>query len=127
MIDLVMEGKLTKVEIAKQIQCSRQALYDWLEDDEVKAEMDKRLQGIRTETQKRFTHQLKPVVDELYNIALHATGARERKDACIYLINRVLGTPKDTLNISDEKSENIEDILAAFNKIVSEEDEEDNE
>ncbi len=121
-IDLLIEGKTNKTDISILVGVSRKCLYDWLEDSEVQAELDRRLQAIKTQGEKKIMSQLEPVVDELFRIALTAPNARERKDACIYLCNRVLGTPASTTHVvsEDVKDENI-DILAAFEEAIERE------
>lgn len=120
LVQLMLQGVTNKTVLKDKIGCSRQSIYDWLNEEEVQAALDKGLTQLQTQVAKKITSQLEPVVDELYDIALHATGTRERKDACIYLINRVLGTPKDTLNVDDNRDENLVDVMATFNRIVAE-------
>ena len=121
LIDLLIEGKTTKVDIAAIIGVSRQAIYDWLADPEVAAELDKRLQAVRDQTVKGITAKLEPVVEELYKIALSAKDTRSRKDACIYLINRVLGSPTSNLNAynSNNYAEDITNTVAEFKAFMS--------
>ena len=42
MIDLLMEGNIEKTEIEKEIGVHRQTIYDWLKEEEVLAEYDRR-------------------------------------------------------------------------------------
>ncbi|MDF1496328.1 helix-turn-helix domain-containing protein [Caproiciproducens sp. CPB-2] len=121
LVDLLIEGKSTKTDIAKLLDVSRTCIYDYLDDPEVQAELNTRLTAIRDQSQKKFVAQLDPVIDELYKIALTATDTRSRKDACIYLINRVLGTPTNNSNITDERNQDEDiDILAAFESVTGE-------
>lgn len=121
-IDLLIEGNTNKTDIAKLIGVSRQCLYDWLDDPQVKAELDTRLQAIRNDCTKKFNAKLEPVIDELYKIALTGTDVRTRSLACQYLINRVLGSPTANTNITDErKTEDNIDVLSAFEEVNKEE------
>lgn len=117
LVDYMLQGITSKTELAKLIGVSRQAIYDWLSNDEVMAQLDEGLIRVQTQVAKKISSQLEPVVDELYKIALTGANARERKDACIYLINRVLGTPKGTLNLETDKDETEVDILAAMESV----------
>lgn len=89
LVGLIVEGATSKTDIAKLLGVSRQSVYDYLSDPLVQAEIDMRLTEIRTQSEKKIISKIDPVIDELYRIALTG-GTRERKDACIYLINRVL-------------------------------------
>lgn len=115
MIELVLEGKYTIVEIAKIIPCSRQSIYNWLDEDDVKAEMDIRLQRVRKHSVDRFTSQLEPVIDELYKMAMTAE-PRVKVQACKYICDRVLGTPSNNVSIDDnrENKTSEDDIQLAF-------------
>lgn len=121
MIELVLEGKYTIVDIAKMIPCSRQSIYDWLALEEVKAEMDIRLQRVRKHSVDRFTSQLEPVIDELYKMAMTAE-PRVKVQACKYICDRVLGTPSNNVSIEDNRDSitSEDDIQAAFKAALDE-------
>lgn len=122
LVDLMLEGVTSKTILAQLIGVSRQSIYDWLSEPEVVAALDNGLTRVQTQVAKKISSQLEPVVDELYKIALEATGTRERKDACIYLINRVLGTPKDTLSVNEVDGKSDIDILSVLNDADDEQD-----
>ena len=122
MIDYIIEGNLDKTEIAKTLDVSRQTIYDWMKDDEVIAEYDRRLQASRTDSNRRLQACLNPLLNKLYNIAMYSKSARDSKDAAVYLVNRVLGTPKESISVQDNNDESI-DPLAIFNQIISNADE----
>lgn len=121
-VELTVEGKTSKSDIAKLLGVSRTMVYNYLDKQEVQAEIARCLNDIRTQSEQKIVAQIEPVIEELYRIALTG-GTRERKDACIYLINRVLGTPKALLDIDDKREDNTDvDILAAFDSVVGGED-----
>lgn len=101
-IDLLIEGRTSKTDMAKLIGVHRTSLYDWLEEDAVQAELHRRLQLIKNQGEKKIASQLEPVIDELFRIALTATDTRSRNNACQYLVNRVLGTPTSNVSVDSE-------------------------
>ena len=116
MIDLLMEGNIEKTEIEKEIGVHRQTIYDWLKDEEVLAEYDRRLNDNRTKCNRQLQTWLDPLLHKLYFIAMNGA-TRDSKDAAIYLVNRVLGTPKETMTV-DKATESKVDPLAMFEEIV---------
>jgi hypothetical protein len=48
-IEMLVDGELPKTQIATRIGCSSQALYQWSDNDEFKADLDKRFTIIRTD------------------------------------------------------------------------------
>ena len=117
MIDLLMEGNIDKTEIAREIGVHRQTIYDWLKEEEVLAEYDRRLNDNRTKCNRQLQTWLNPLLRKLYFIAMNSTSARDSKDAAVYLINRVLGTPHEIMTVDKADNQKI-DPLAMFEKIV---------
>lgn len=119
-IDLIIEGKTSKTDIGTLVGVSRQMIYEYLKDPEVQAELNARLSEIRNQSVKTFTAKLEPVIDELYRIALTGSDIRSRNNACQYIINRVLGTPRATLEMDDKREDDSDiDVLAAFDAVVN--------
>jgi len=101
-IEMLVDGELTKVEIAKRIGVSRQALYNWLDDEEFRAELDRRLQGIKSFVQKRIDAKLEFVIDKLYELATDNSNKRVQAQVLQYLADRALGKPSSKLDITAE-------------------------
>lgn len=119
-VEMMVEGQTTKTDIAKILDVSRQTLYDWLDNPEVVAEIDKRLTAIRTQADKQIKSHLTPVVSELLKLALTCTDSRTKNNACQYLINRVLGSPTSNVNVASEVdiSENTNNVIEEFKAFV---------
>lgn len=115
-IELLIEGRKTKQDIAKIVGIHRTVVYDWLKDSEFIAELDKQLHEIRTQTEHKICGMANAVADELYNIALTSKDVRTRNSACQYILDRVLGKPTSTTSVNAVVSDNSEtiDILAVF-------------
>lgn len=101
-IELLADGELPKTEIAKRIGVSRQALYDWLNDDEFKIELDNRLQGRKVLVQKIIDSKLEFVIDKLFDLATNTKNARVQAQVLQYLADRALGKPSSTMSIIAE-------------------------
>lgn len=89
--------------VAKLSGVSRQALYNWLDDDEFKAELDRRIQEIRKQGEQRIASKITTYISELEKIALTGKSEKNRSDALQYLINRDLGAPTSKIsNITND-------------------------
>ena len=120
-IELLVEGKLTKTDIAEKIGVSRKAIYYWLGLSEFKAELDKRVEVNISEGDKQIKLAFPRVVEELVNLALNPkTEVRTKNNACQYIINRVLGSPTNSTNLevtdgdAAEKTDAIKEFEALF-------------
>lgn len=98
-IDLLIEGTTTKTEIAKQCGRSRQWLYEILEREEVKAEIDRRLRQIKLYGENNLKATMQERINNIVKLANTADSEKVRLDSNIYLIDRVLG--KTTTKVED--------------------------
>lgn len=125
-IEMLVTGDWTKTEIAREVDISRQAIYDWLDNNaEFKAELDKRLQQIKNQTQRNYVSKLPKAIEEYWKICTSATDVRTKEKALAYWQDRCLGRISNLMTIEDKREDdgNI-DVLAAFDAVVSAEDEE---
>jgi len=99
-------------EVSKLCKASRTSIYNWLNDDDFKAELNKQSQEIKTNADKKITSRLDCYVDEMHRIATTGKTDKERRSACEFMIDRVLG--KSTTRVADvteeENKNNVEDI-----------------
>lgn len=115
-IELLADGELTKVEIAKKVGISRQTLYNYLDNDEFMAELDKRLQGRKSFVQKMIDGKLEFVIDKLYELASDNSNKRVQAQVLQYLADRSLGktTSKVELDTGFNNTNNLDkDVLEA--------------
>lgn len=108
-INYILEGKNTS-EVAKLCNVSRTAIYNWLGDSNFKAELEKRKHEIKTNADKKLAGRLDGYLEELHKIATTGKTEKERRAACEYLVDRVLG--KSTTKVADvtEEDENTNTI-----------------
>lgn len=117
-IELLISGEHTITRIAGLIGVSRQAIYNWLNNEEFKAELDKRLHEIKTMAQKEFDAKLNVAIDEYWKLATDPkTEARTKQVALSYWIDRSLGKTTSKLEMTDDRKDDNtseDDILSSI-------------
>lgn len=111
-------------EISKLCNVSRTAIYNWLDDKEFKEELNKQSEEIKTNADKQITGKLDCYISEMHRIATTGKTDKERRSACEYMIDRVLG--KATTKVADvtedsdnkDKVDNIDDMIANLEKDI---------
>lgn len=104
MIDLRMKGK-GNVEIAKVLGVSRTSIYNWLQEDEVKAELARCVQEIKTHSQNRFNVDIDVMIDNARDLALNSESDKIKSDMTQYWIDRTLGKTTTRLEVDDGRDE----------------------
>ena len=112
-IQYLAEGEKPKTEIAKLVGISRQTVYDWLDDDEFKAELDRRLQQRKVLVEKIIDSKLEEAVKSLWELAKTTKNARVKAQTLQYLIDRALGKATSKLEVEavQQKSANVDDDI----------------
>ena len=120
-IDLIIKGE-TLSDVARLVGVSRQTVSFWKNSDELfKAELEKSIQGLKSQVNARILDNMTPLMDKLIKIALKSNSDKTSLDAIIYALNRVCGTPTNkTQDVTedqdkDNKNNSIEDMLKALN------------
>lgn len=112
-ITLILSGEAI-IDVAKLINVARGTIYNWLDNDEFKDELDRRRQEIATQGNNLILSELNAYVKELKKTALHGKSEKNRLEALQYLIDRVLGKPTAKIeqdNKDDDKDKVNDDIL----------------
>lgn len=89
--------------IAKIEGVSRQAIYNWLKNEEFKAELDTQLHEIKTAVKNNIVGKSDSVIDQVIKIALTSKSEKTSLDACTYLLDHLLG--KATTKVADVTEE----------------------
>lgn len=102
-------------DVAKLVGVCRQTIYDWLENEEFKAELDRRRRDIVTQGNNLILNELCTYVRELKRIALCGKSEKVRADTAQYLVDRVLGKTTTKLEVTDKDNQDAidKDILDA--------------
>lgn len=111
-IELLADGELTKVDIAEKVGCSRTAIYLWMDNDEFKAELDKRLHNRKVFVQKKIDGKLDFVMEKLYELANDDSNKRVQAQVLQYLADRSLGKTTTKLELDTNlNNNNIDDDI----------------
>lgn len=115
-MELIIQGE-TISDIAKMMKVSRGTIYNWLDDENFKADLNKQRQEIKDASKERINANIGIYIGELHKIATTSQSEKARIEASVYLLNRVLGTPtrvqQDITEDSnkEDNSINIDDIV----------------
>lgn len=122
-IELLIDGNYGIQEIADAVGVHRSTIHGWrTRNEEYQEEYKKRLQAKTQAVSQKFNERLDVAVESLYDIITNPDVAtRERKDAAIYWINRVAGTPTSRTEINDSTKDNQsiseQDLLADLEEL----------
>ena len=130
-ITYLVQGRISKGDIAKMVGVSERSLYRWLNDEEFKAELQKQAEvfekQVIKESQTLLRGQLSTSIKGIVEIANNNDNKEEtRLKAYQYLVDRVLGntTTKIEQEVNEKKDAikvDIESTLKAIkekNKVV---------
>ncbi len=119
-IELMVSGEYTVTEIAELVGVHRTTIYNWLDKEEYKTELDKRLQEIKHQAEQEFNKRLLVAIDEYWKIAMSSTDMRTKEKALSYWIDRSLGRTTAKMEMTDNKADadvSEEDVLSAIDQI----------
>lgn len=106
---LIEGGKIT--EIAKNLPASRQSIYNWLEDEEFKAELDKERQEIKKRGKDRILNNFDVYLNKLNELALNSPSDNVKLNALEFLVEHIIGKPTSKTEITtteDKKEDNVD-------------------
>ncbi|XZI53409.1 helix-turn-helix domain-containing protein [Clostridium perfringens] len=121
-INFIIEGK-NITDIAKILNVSRAAIYNWLKDKDFNNELDKRKQEIKSKGMDKMLTELELHLNNISNLALNSTSDAVRLNASSFYVEHVLGkaTAKIETNLNnkeEEKDINMDEILAQVDNII---------
>lgn len=116
-IELILKGN-TIADVARIVGVNRKTIYNWLDNKEFKAELDRQTTALKNGIDKKLLSNVEPILDKLLKIALKSNSEKTSLDACIYTLNRIVGTPtnkvadvSESKDNDDDKSKDMEDLL----------------
>lgn len=98
-IRLLIEGSLTKEEIAKNVKVSRTTLYNWLQDDDFNEELEEQTAEIDRLTRTRIRNMTKKALDRQEKILDYSKNDMAAASVAADILDRAGYGPEDTLNI----------------------------
>lgn len=115
-IELLIKGyKYT--EIAEMVPCNRQSIYNWLDDKDFKAELDKCRHEIKNATKNKVLGKTDTYLSKIEDLAFNSASDNVKLNALTFLWETVYGkaTTKIEQNTDrstgDNKPVNIEDMI----------------
>ena len=118
-MELIIQGE-TISDIAKMLKVSRGTIYNWLDDENFKADLNKQRQEIKNASKERINACIGIYISELHKIATTSQSEKARIEASTYLLNRVLGTPtrvQQDITEEETKENNNIDIDSVLEEI----------
>ena len=123
-IELMIKG-YNYTEIAKMIPCNRQSIYNWLDDKNFKAELDKCRQEIKNAAKNRVLGKTATYIDKIEEIAFNSTSDNVRLNALELLLERSLGKVATKIeqnnNTDNNNNKEIRDIDAMMQELQEKE------
>lgn len=121
-IDYLVAGGHTKSEIAKIVGIGERTLYNWLNNDEFKAEMHRRADIFKTtvkgEAQAYMLNKIGQAMKNIVDISNNGDSEKVRLEASIWMYESILGKAPRRIeqSITDQRKDNttvnIDDIIA---------------
>ena len=118
-MELIIQGE-TISDIAKMLKVIRGTIYNWLDDENFKADLNKQRQEIKNASKERINACIGIYISELHKIATTSQSEKARIEASTYLLNRVLGTPtrvQQDITEEETKENNNIDIDSVLEEI----------
>lgn len=111
-LELLAEGSMNISQIAKQVDVSRNTIYNWLKSDKFKDAMNRRQQEVLDGVKREFNRRLPQAVNEYWKLCLEGD-KRVREQALRYWIDRTLGKIPGELKVEDSRSDSDDFNIAA--------------
>jgi hypothetical protein len=105
-IEDLAEGTAPKTQIASKHGIARQTIYDWLDNAEFKAELDRRLQQRKVWVEKKIDGHLDFATDEIFEVIRTTKNERVKADLLKYVVDRGLGKTTTKVEFSANMNNN---------------------
>lgn len=107
--------------LAKELDVSRQAIWEWMKDKEVQAELDRRLRDIQRSATYHLQSRTNDLMDDLIKLATNPkTEARVRSGALQYLLDRSMGKAAEQVSIDvNDGATDAADVLNGFKEFLT--------
>lgn len=99
-IGLLIDGELSKEDIAKSVRVSRSTLYRWLEDEDFTAEYEYRLEEIERQTRARIRRMTAKALDRQERILDTSRNDMAAASVAADVLDRAGYAPEDNVNVN---------------------------
>ncbi|HBG5078253.1 TPA: helix-turn-helix domain-containing protein [Clostridioides difficile] len=103
MVTLLITGT-TVTETARIIGVNRKTIYNWMNKEHVRKEMDRRKQELTNQGNLMILKDLDSYINNIRELASDKSDKRVMLAANQYLINRIYGTPTSTVIQAEDNS-----------------------
>lgn len=101
-IELLCKG-ITKVDIAEKLKINRCTIYDWLKNEEFKAELDKQQQDFLDSAMYKLKRAAPVAADKLVKLLSNGKYEKTQLNAAIDLLDRTTGKATTKVEVSDKQ------------------------
>lgn len=109
--ELIANGE-NNTKTAELVGVNRKTIIAWEKDVMFKAEVGRCVSLLKSKVDEKLVMNIEPIMKKLIDIALKSDSEKTSLDACIYAINRLVGTPTNKVaDVTDTKdSDNKKDM-----------------
>ena len=117
----ISQPQLTNAQLADRIGVTRQSIWNWSKEAEVKAELDRRLRSIMENANIRLRNNTDDLMRQLLELASNPkTEARVRSGALQYLLDRSMGKAAEQVSIDvNDGATDAADVLNGFKEFLT--------
>lgn len=109
LVTMIMSGE-NKTDVAKRLNITRKTVYTWLDDPEVKSEIEKRQRELKQSGKDLLTSRLGGYLNNLHSIAMTSKDTRTKAQVNEYLVDRVLGKASAVGELENNDPDDSKDI-----------------
>lgn len=111
MVTMLIQGE-TITDIAKKLGVVRQTVYDWLNKEIIKGELDRRRRELANQGNNFILKDINTYITNIKALANDNTDKRVCLAANQYLLNRIYGNPTSVLDSShDDSDEGVSELV----------------
>ncbi|MFT8316644.1 MAG: phBC6A51 family helix-turn-helix protein [Sporolactobacillus sp.] len=101
-INMLTDGSFSKAEIARKLNVSRTALYNWLSDAEFVAALDRQEQYIKEFGKKSVTAKLDTAINKLWDLVDTTDNQMVKAKVLQYFVDQAIGKASNKLEVSGD-------------------------
>lgn len=109
-IELLIKG-YRYTEIAKMIPCSRQAIYDWLDNPDFKRNLDECRHEIKNQAQNKILGKTDTYLDKIEELAFKSQSDNVKLNALEFLWETVYGKATTKIEQTNENKDKKDDFV----------------
>lgn len=101
-VNMLVQGTMKRTDIANKLGISRTTLYDWMNNSDFIAALDKAQQQIKDLGERNIAAKLNTAIDEYWELRNTTTNEAVKNDIYRYFIDRSLGKPSSKIDLTAE-------------------------